>query len=60
MKKNFLILALTLCITSSQSTPASALTVACVNCSNNFTQMMDRVTNLEQLKSMMDSYNEFI
>jgi P-type conjugative transfer protein TrbJ len=40
--------------------PSQALTVACVNCSDNWTQQMDRITNLEQLQNALKSYQEAI
>ena len=39
---------------------AHAYTVFCVNCSEMFTQAMDRVTNMEQLKNLIGSYQESI
>lgn len=40
--------------------PAHALTVVCTNCSNMFTQALERVTNMEQLSTMMKEYQEAI
>ena len=37
-----------------------AYTVYCVNCSEMFTQAMDRVTNVEQLRNLIGSYQESI
>ena len=42
------------------SAPGQAMTVACVNCSTNWTQNMDRITNLEQLQNALKSYKETI
>lgn len=42
------------------SVPGQAMTVACVNCSTNWTQNMDRITNLEQLQNALKSYKETI
>ena len=42
------------------ASPGRALTVACVNCSDNWTQQMDRITNLEQLQNALKSYQEAI
>ena len=33
------------------STPAQALTVTCTNCSTNLIQLLDRITNVEQLSN---------
>ncbi|WP_415713352.1 P-type conjugative transfer protein TrbJ [Maridesulfovibrio sp.] len=38
--------------------PASAMTVTCVNCSDKFLQMLERITNIEQLESMYKTYAE--
>jgi P-type conjugative transfer protein TrbJ len=59
MTRIFLALTITLWLFASAG-PASALTVACVNCSNNWTQMMERVTSLEQLRSLLNTYHESI
>jgi P-type conjugative transfer protein TrbJ len=40
--------------------PASAYTVFCANCSENWTQQMERVTNLEQLRHLLNTYHEAI
>ncbi|NDV28956.1 P-type conjugative transfer protein TrbJ [Desulfovibrio sp. JC010] len=40
------------------ASPASAMTVTCVNCSDKFLQMLERVTNIEQLESMWRTYKE--
>lgn len=42
----------------SVSTPASAMTVTCVNCSEKFMQFLERVTNIEQLETMYRTYAE--
>ncbi|CCO24015.1 P-type conjugative transfer protein TrbJ [Maridesulfovibrio hydrothermalis] len=39
-------------------TPASAMTVTCVNCSEKFMQFLERVTNIEQLETMYRTYAE--
>lgn len=41
-------------------TPAHAYTVYCTNCSNALMQALDRVTNMEQLSTMMKEYQEAI
>ena len=38
--------------------PAWSLTVTCVNCSTVWTQMMDRITNLEELSNAVKTYHE--
>ena len=60
MKKKILTVLSTVLIFGALSTPGWALTVACVNCSDNWTQQMDRITNLEQLKNMLSSYRETV
>lgn len=45
MKKYLLSLAVLVML----ATPAHALTVTCTNCSTNLVQMLDRITNVEQL-----------
>ncbi len=40
------------------SIPANAMTVTCTNCSDKFLQMLERVTNIEQLESMYKTYAE--
>ena len=40
--------------------PAHAITVTCTNCSTNFMQALDRVTNVEQLSSLMKQYQEAV
>lgn len=40
------------------SASAHAYTVYCTNCSTMFTQMMDRVTNVEQLSTAIDQYGQ--
>jgi len=40
------------------SAPASAMTVTCTNCSDKILQMLERVTNIEQLESMYRTYAE--
>jgi P-type conjugative transfer protein TrbJ len=42
------------------ATPAHALTVTCTNCSNMLVQALDRVTNMEQLSTLMNEYQESI
>jgi P-type conjugative transfer protein TrbJ len=41
-------------------TTAQAATVFCTNCSQMWTQQMERITNLEQLKNTIDTYKESI
>lgn len=40
--------------------PAHAITVTCTNCSNSLLQMLDRVTNMEQLSTLINEYHESI
>lgn len=42
------------------ATPAHALTVTCVNCSTNLIQMLDRITNVEQLSNAIKRYQEAV
>lgn len=39
-------------------TQAQAFTVVCANCSNNFVQMLERITNMEQLTALWKQYGE--
>lgn len=39
---------------------AHADTVYCVNCSDKLTQMLDRVTNVQQLQTLMNAYSEAV
>ena len=52
------IVALILCILC--ITPAQAGSVYCTNCSDNVTQALERVTNVEQLKTLLKEYDELI
>ncbi|SIN93895.1 P-type conjugative transfer protein TrbJ [Halodesulfovibrio marinisediminis] len=54
----FLIIALLLSIISFSQ--AHARTVYCTNCSNNFVQLLDRVTNMNQLKALWKEYGESV
>ena len=56
MKKYLLSLAMLALL----STPAHALTVTCTNCSNTLVQMLDRITNVEQLSTLINEYHESI
>lgn len=42
------------------TTPAHALTVTCTNCSTNLVQLLDRITNMEQLQNIIGQYQENI
>ena len=42
------------------ATPAYAVTVTCTNCSTNLVQILDRITNMEQLSSLMKQYQEAV
>ena len=52
------LLALVMCALC--ASPAHALTVACTNCSNNLMQALDRVTNVDQLSTMLKEYQEAV
>ena len=58
MKKS-LAFALLVCCTA-PAAPVHADTVYCWNCSENVTQALDRVTNLEQLQTLIKGYDEAI
>jgi len=51
---------LTVAMLASLSTPAWSETVYCWNCSNQWTQTMDRITNLEELSNAVKTYHEAI
>jgi len=56
-----IILALTVALWLAASAgPASAYTVFCSNCSEAWTQQMERITNLEQLRNQLNTYHEAI
>ena len=55
--KKYILLALTLALFAS---PAQAITATCTNCSTNLVQMLDRITNMEQLSSLMKQYQEAV
>jgi len=40
--------------------PARSMVVSCTNCSNMVTQALERVTNVEQLKTLMNEYKEAV
>ena len=56
MRKCLLSFALLLLLSS----PAHALTVTCTNCSNMLVQALDRITNMEELSTLMNDYQESI
>ena len=60
MKRIIATLAITLLLTIASASPGRAATVFCTNCSTNWTQMMERVTSLEQLKNLLGTYQEAI
>ena len=56
MKKSLLTLAVLVMF----ATPAHALTVTCTNCSTNLIQLLDRITNVEQLTNAIKQYQEAV
>lgn len=60
MKRIFFSLASIGLLTLALASPGLAMTVVCANCSDNFTQQMDRITNLEELKNVIGTYHESI
>ena len=56
MKKYLLSLAMLVMLAS----PAQAFVVTCTNCSNMLVQMLDRITNMEELATLMNDYQESI
>lgn len=56
--KFFFSLLATITMLLTVAAPGQALTVTCLNCSENWTQQMERGTSLEQLKAMLDAYHE--
>jgi P-type conjugative transfer protein TrbJ len=60
MKRIITTLAVTLLLTVAAASPGRAVTVICANCSTNWTQMMERVTSLDQLKQLLGTYQEAI
>lgn len=59
MKKN-LVSALLFCCCVTGSVPAHAETVYCWNCSDKVTQLLDRITNIEQLQMLIKGYDETV
>ena len=51
---------MTALILSLSAAPAHALTVTCTNCSNVVTQMLERITSMEELSTLMNSYQESV
>ena len=60
MKRLFFSLASMVFLICVLTSPAPASTVYCANCSDVWTQQMERVTNLEQLQNTIKSYQEAI
>ncbi|UQZ88856.1 P-type conjugative transfer protein TrbJ [Deltaproteobacteria bacterium Smac51] len=58
--KNIFTLALSVFLLCLMAVPGQAATVWCANCSDNWTQQMERVTSLEQLKNVLNTYHEAI
>lgn len=56
MKKYLLVFAMLLVCAA----PAHAITVTCTNCSNSLVQLLDRITNMEQLSSLLKQYSEAV
>lgn len=56
MNKTFITITLLIAVVT--SAPANAMTVTCTNCSDKFLQMLERITNIEQLESMYKTYAE--
>lgn len=60
MKRIFFTLASFIFLLGLTVVPARAATVWCANCSEAWTQQIERVTNLEQLKQLISSYEEAV
>lgn len=60
MKKIFTTLALSAFLLCLTVLPARAATVFCANCSEVWTQQIERVTSLEQLRNLISTYKETI
>ena len=60
MKKYFCVPPLMLLLVMALPMPVRAMAVWCANCSEVWTQQIERVTNLEQLKQLMGGYHEAI
>ncbi|MGL4209457.1 MAG: P-type conjugative transfer protein TrbJ [Candidatus Adiutrix sp.] len=59
-KLTFLTLALSCILSFAWATKSEAYTVHCTNCSDKWTQNVERVTNLEQLSNLINIYREAI
>ena len=55
--KKYIIFALALALFAA---PAHAITVTCTNCSTNLIQLLDRITNVEQLTNAIKQYQEAV
>ena len=53
-------IALTLVALALFAAPAHAITVTCTNCSTNLIQLLDRITNVEQLTNAIKQYQEAV
>lgn len=60
MKKLLSVLSLMCAVMCMFASPAHALTVSCVNCSNSLLQALDRATNMEQLSTLISEYHESV
>jgi P-type conjugative transfer protein TrbJ len=60
MKKIIFALLIGLPVVVLPSSESRALTVYCTNCSETWTQSVERVTNIEQLQTLINQYNENI
>lgn len=54
------VIALTIAIAFGLAQPAAAVTVWCSNCSDKWTQAMERSTSLEQLRNLLKTYQEAV
>lgn len=57
MKRYAIIMTLILALSA---TPSLAVSFVCKNCSTNLVQLLDRVTNVEQLQSLIKQYQEAV
>lgn len=60
MKKQIMLYSCIIFLVLGAPDVARAKAVWCVNCSDKFTQALERVTNVAQLKSMLKAYDEYV
>ena len=60
MKRALLSLCVSMCLVLATASPGNTMVVYCTNCSEMFTQALERVTNLSQLQTLVSQYQEAV